>query len=309
MNFRTVCYRAALLVSVFLAACGSPYLEKGFKTEADYEFAESANLSPIGVDRFKSVGVSNATQFKSALGEMQVTGYSKSNDVDDVLQFARDRLEGATTGMSASKVRDVRVAEAARLKAEKLEAERLAAKRKADKEAAEKAAAAEKAQAAAAEKAKRERQATAERLAKLTKFAASDPSMLEVVVDFQAFKGKKVVLYCDSITSFSAYGGQCNSGNQNISIDKEGIDKDFFAAALLSCPNGSPNNNRSSCKGLEIIGLVDGYSVPSLKNVRPYSSCPEGYMWVGSSKTCYEPTQAEIELYKSLKKLEMLLGG
>jgi len=240
---------------------------------------------------------------------MQLTSYSKSNDVDDVLQFARDRLEGSKTGISAANVRDARLAEAARLKAEKLEAERIAAKRKADKEAAEKAAAEEKAQAAAAEKSKREKQATAERLANLASLGVSEPSMLEVVVDFQSFKGKRVLLYCDSITLFSAYGGRCNSGNQNIQIDNEGIGKEFFAAALLACPNFYPKDNRSSCKGVEIIGLVDGYSVPSLKNVKPYSSCREGFMLVSSSKTCYEPTEAEVELYKTLKKFESLFGG
>ena len=289
MSLKAVFHLITLLSFVFLASCGSPYLEKGFKTEADYEFAQSANLSPIGVDRFNSVGISNITQYKIALGEMQLSGYAKSNDVHDVLQFARDKVEGTKTGVTAVKVRDARAAEAVRLKVETAEAERLATKLKAEKEATEKVAAAEKAQLASAERSKREREATAERLAKLTRQGASDPSLVDVLVDFQSFKGKKILLYCDSITSFSGYGGQCNSGNQYIFIDKEGIDKDFFAFALFSCPSGNPNNNLGSCKGIEIIGLVDGHSIPSLKNVRPYSSCPDGFMWLESLDACWEP--------------------
>jgi hypothetical protein len=211
MKFKTFCYRTALVASLFLTACGSPYLEQGFKTEADYDFAKSANLSPIGVDRFKSAGVSNASQYKAAADEMRATGYSKSNEVDEVLNYAQDRFEGAKNGVSASQQKNARVSEAARIKAAKIAADRLEAKLQTDaleaKNAADKAAMAEYLR----KRLESERYVVARRDA-LSKSGVTQTGVVDLIVDAKSYEGKKVFLDC-IVHMMNASGGYCRSGD------------------------------------------------------------------------------------------------
>jgi len=274
---------ALLSTLFFIVGCGSPYLEKGFKSEEDYDFAQSANLSPIGVDRFKSAGVSNPSAYQTAVSEMHTTGYSNSKDVDDVLEYVRDRSEGAKTGISALQRKNARIAEAARIKAEKLEAERLAAKRRADEQTAKEAAA--KAEKAAAERELARKRTESENYVRakrdaLKKSGVYETDVINLIVNFQSYKGKKVLLKC-WINNVGSFGGNCRSEDdkQYISIDNEGIDKEDFKWLLESCRNQYYNDNHWYCKSAPIVATVEGSSVPRLTNVYIYELCKKRTEW------------------------------
>jgi hypothetical protein len=266
-----------------LAGCGSPYLEKGFESEADYEFAESANLSPVGVDRFKKAGVSNPSQYREAVNEMHVSGYSNSNEVDDVLEYARDRFEGTKTGVTALQRKNARIAEAARIKAAKLEAERLEAQRRADEKAAQDAAAKAKEEAEEREVARKRLESekyVRARWEALRKAGIYETDVLNLIVNFQSFKGKKVFLKC-WINNMSSYGGNCRSSDdkQYVSIDNEGIDKEDFKWLLENCRNQYYNENSWYCRSAPVVATVDGSSVPRLTNVYFYELCKKRTEW------------------------------
>ncbi len=125
------------LVLALLAGCGSPYREKGFKSEPDYELARAGGLSPRGVDLFKSVGVSTPEAFKEAAGEMKSSGYSSSSHPDAVYQYSKDRFDGRPSGRSALQQRTVRQEEERRAEQRKREQQQLEAQRKAAQEEAE----------------------------------------------------------------------------------------------------------------------------------------------------------------------------
>lgn len=261
-----------------LGGCGSPYLEKGYKSENDYDFAvgvsKKSRITPVGVERFKNIGISSVTQFNEALNQMHTSGYSKSNDIDDVLEFARDRFEGAKTGISAADHKKVRLAEASRIKAEKEEAERREAQRLANE------AAAKKRQEELAENARRQEYARKEAEAKKALLAKKEhlrrsniyeTDVISLIVDFKAYKGRRVYLKC-WINLFSSYGGNCWSSNdtQSVAIDHVGMDKDLYKWLLLRCPNRFYNENNYKCRGMGVIATVGGSSVPRLENVVYY---------------------------------------
>jgi len=274
----------ALLAGLFLlTGCGSPFKDKGYKSEADYEFSNIANLSPIGVERFKNAGVSNGLQFKDAINEMRATGYSNSNDVDDILEYVRDRFEGAKSGVSALDRKRARVAEAARIKAAKLEADRVESKRKVDEQAAKDAAA--KVKADIAERDLKRRRTESENYVRarreaLRKAGVYDADVLNLIVNFQSYKGRKVFLKC-WINNVGSYGGNCRSSDdkQSISIENTGIAKDDFKWLLENCRNQYYNENSSYCKSMPIVGTVEGSSVPRLTNVYFYDLCKKRTSW------------------------------
>lgn len=125
------------LVFALLAGCGSPYREKGFKSEPDYELAKAGGLSPRGVELFKGVGVSTPEAFKEAAGEMKSSGYSTSNDPNVVYQYSKDRFDGRSAGRTALQQRAARQEEERRAEQRKREQQQLEAQRKAAQEEAE----------------------------------------------------------------------------------------------------------------------------------------------------------------------------
>ncbi len=125
------------LVFALLAGCGSPYREKGFQSEPDYELAKAGGLSPRGVELFKSVGVSTPEAYKEAAGEMKTSGYSSSNDANVVYQFSKDRFDGRAAGRTALQQRVARQEEERRAEQRKREQQQLEAQKKAAQEEAE----------------------------------------------------------------------------------------------------------------------------------------------------------------------------
>lgn len=131
-------YRLILLaLFALVAGCGSPYLEKGFKSEQDYDLAEAGGLSPRGVEMFKSVGVTTPQGYREAAQSMKSSGYSSSNDPNDVYMYAKDRFDGQRAGRSASAQRTVRVEEERQAERRKRELQAQEAQRKAAQQEAE----------------------------------------------------------------------------------------------------------------------------------------------------------------------------
>jgi hypothetical protein len=116
-----------------LAACTSLYLEKGFKSEADYDFAIAKNLSPIGVSRFAQYGIVNANSYNKAYEEMRAISYSSDTSPDTLLAYLKDKNDGATKRIGANDQKFARMEEERKL-AEAVAAE----KEKKEKEAAAK---------------------------------------------------------------------------------------------------------------------------------------------------------------------------
>jgi hypothetical protein len=221
---------------------------------------------------------------------MRATGYSNSNDVDDVLEYARDRFEGAKTGMTGLQRKNARIAEAARVKAAKLEAERLEAKRLSDERAAK--AAAEKAEQEARAKERDRRSRESEKYVKarrdaLKKADVIETDVLDLIVNAKSYEGKQVFLRC-VINLMDSYGGNCWSADdkQRISIDNEGIDKENFKWLLQSCRNQYSTDNAQYCKYASIVGTVAGSSVPRLKNVYFYELCKRRSSYPTSLEDC-----------------------
>jgi hypothetical protein len=292
MKLSKLNFLALISVVFFIVGCGSPYLEKGFKSEEDYDFAKSANLSPIGVERFKNAGVSNPSQYQAAVSEMRATGYSNSNDVDDVLEYARDRFEGAKAGLTGLQRKNARIAEAARVKAAKLEAERLEAKRLSDERAAK--AAIEKAEQEARAKERERRSRESEKYVKarrdaLKKADVYETDVLNLIVNAKSYEGKQVFLQC-AINLVSSGGGNCWSADdkQRVSINDEGIDKETFKWMLQNCQNQYSKDNASYCQAAPVVGTVVGSSFPRLKNVYFYELCKKrkAYSWSPSIEAC-----------------------
>ena len=278
---------ASLTTLFFIVGCGTPYLERGFKSEADYVFAQSANLSPIGVERFKSAGVSDPSAYHAAVSEMHTTGYSTSNDVDDVLEYVRDRFEGAKTGTSALQRKNARIAEAARRKAEMLEAERLEAKRLADEKTAKEAKRAAELAAQEREIARKRTESKNYVLARkdaLKKSGVYETDVLDLIVNYQSYKGKKVFLKC-WINNFDSLGGHCRSKDdkQFISIENEGIDKNVYKWLLENCRNYYYKDNDWYCQSAPIVGTVEGSSIPRLTNVYIYELCKNRTLFSSSA--------------------------
>jgi len=283
---------AVLSVSFFIVGCGSPYLEKGFKSEEDYDFAQSVNLSPRGVELFKSARVVDAEQYRAALNEMHITKYSNSDDANDVWRYVQDRVEGERLGLSATQQRDARNAEAAKKEAQRREAERLAAlqraegeRRAAQKRADEKAAAAKE----SARKRSESENYLEARLQGLEKQGVNETAdVVELIVNFKSYEGKKVFLPC-SINLVDASGGFCwsDDGKQYITFNTEGINKRNFSWLLDNCPYKNSNQNHDKCQNVPIIGTGEVYgSKLRLKNVYFYELCKKRLDWQ-SVYECY----------------------
>lgn len=111
-------------------------------------------------------------------------------------------------------------------------------------------------------------------LAALKKEGVRRTDVIDLIVNFQKYKGKKVFLKC-WVRYMGATGGYCGSRNekQRIIISAEGIDVHDFKWLLNSC-NGSQRTNSSSCFGIDIlgtVGTVDGE--PALINASNYDVC------------------------------------
>ena len=291
-------FLAALSVSFFIVGCGSPYLEKGFKSEEDYNFAQSVNLSPHGVDLFKSARVVNVEQYRAALNEMHITKYSNSDDANDVWRYVQDRFQGERSGLSAIQQRDARNAEAAKKEAQRREAERLAAaqraedERRAAKKRADEEAAAAAAKTAAKQESERKRSESEKyleaRLEGLEKQDVDVTDVFQLIVNFKSYEGKKLFLSC-SINLVDANGGFCwsDDGKQYITFKSEGINKRNFSWLLKNCPYKNSDQNHDKCQNVPIIGTGEVYgSKLRLKNVYFYELCTKRLDWQ-SVYDCY----------------------
>ena len=275
MKLSKYTFSAALLVSLFITGCGTPYKDKGYKSEADYEFSNSANLSPIGVARFKAAGVSSGAEFNAAINEMRAKGYSNSSKVDDVLEYVRDRFEGAKVGISALDIKRNRDAEAAQLRAKKIEAEKLEAKKKADENAAK--VAAEKAKKDALDRKLLESKSyVSARRQALLKEGVVQANLIDLMVDFKSLKGKKVFLVCNiyNVDSSTAF---CRSDDEKhlIIIESPSINRSDYRTMLKECSERYYNQNHKWCQSMPIVATVAGSSTPRLINASVYELCKE----------------------------------
>ena len=293
MKLSKYTFFVALLVSLFITGCGSPYKDKGYISEADYEFANSAKLSPIGVARFKAAGVSSASEFNVAINEMRTKGYSNSNDVDDVLEYVRDRFEGAKVGISALDRKRKRDVEAAQLRAKKIEAEKLEAKNKADENAAK--VAAEKARKDAYNRKLLESKSyVAARQQALLKEGVVNANLIDLIVDFKLFKGKKVFLVCNiyNVDSSTAF---CRSSDEKhlITIESPSISRSDYRTMLENCSQSYYNQNHPWCQSMPIVATVTGSSVPRLMNASVYELCKERKYSIFSSVRRFDECHVE----------------
>ncbi len=273
MKLSKYIFFTTLLGLLFVSGCGSPFKDKGFKSEADYEFAKSAELNPLGVDAFKAVGVLNASQFNAVKNEMHATGYSDSNYINAILTYAEDKFEGAKMGISALEMRKRRHEEAAQSKAKKIEAERLEAKKRADEKSAKDAA-------DKAIKDAREQRILAskkyvnERRQALQKSGVVEANMIDLIVNFKSLKGRQVFLTCN-IYAVDASSGFCRSldEKQYIPIDSASINKSDYKNMLTNCSAHYYDQNHDWCRSMPIVATLAGSSTPRLTNVSLYNLC------------------------------------
>ena len=114
------------------------------------------------------------------------------------------------------------------------------------------------------------------RLDALKKEGVYQTDVVNLIVNFQSYKGRKVFLKC-SINNFSALGGNCWAGDksQNISISSEGLDKETFKWLLENCSERYFPDNHWYCQSAPIVGNVGGASLPRITNVYFYELCKE----------------------------------
>jgi len=111
-------------------------------------------------------------------------------------------------------------------------------------------------------------------LAALKKEGVLRTDVIDLIVNFQKYKGKKVFLKC-WVRYMGATGGYCGSRNekQRVIISANGIDPYDFKWFLNEC-NGSQRTNSKLCSGMVIlgtVGTVDGE--PALINASNYDVC------------------------------------
>lgn len=100
---------------LMLTACTSLYLEKGFKSEADYDFAIAKNLSPTGVSRFAQYGIVNANSYNKTYEEMRAISYSSDASPDTLLAYLKDKKDAAAKGIGVNDQKFVRMEEERKL--------------------------------------------------------------------------------------------------------------------------------------------------------------------------------------------------
>jgi hypothetical protein len=88
-----------------------------------------------------------------------------------------------------------------------------------------------------------------------------ETDVINLIVNFQSYKNKKVFLKC-WISYIGSKGGNCVSGDekQRIKISADGINKDNFRWLLNNC-NGSIRTNSEYCYAAHILGtagIVEG---------------------------------------------------
>jgi hypothetical protein len=114
------------------------------------------------------------------------------------------------------------------------------------------------------------------RLDALKKEGIYQTDVVNLIVNLQSYKGRKVFLKC-SINNFSALGGNCWAGDksQNISISSEGLDKETFKWLLENCSERYFADNHWYCQSAPIVGNVGGASLPRITNIYFYELCKE----------------------------------
>jgi hypothetical protein len=181
---------------------------------------------------------------------------------------------------------EVRRLAAIKEQAAKREAAILLAKQQADEKAAQEAAneAAAKDREAAAKLKKeayeRKRLESAKyvraRLEALKTAGINQTDVINLMVSWELYKGKKVFIKC-IITSIDQFGGQCfdNGSGQYVLISSDGIDRGHFKWLLQNCQKKYSNDNHWYCKSVPIVGMVMGPSQPTLTNVLIYELCKD----------------------------------
>jgi hypothetical protein len=112
---RKLIFIVTIISTFMLAACTSLYLEKGFKTEADYEFAIAKNLSPAGVSRFAQYEIFNANSYTKTYEEMRAISYSSDSNPDTLLAYLKDKKEATAKGIGVNDQKFARMEEERKL--------------------------------------------------------------------------------------------------------------------------------------------------------------------------------------------------
>ena len=96
-----------------------------------------------------------------------------------------------------------------------------------------------------------------------------ETDVIDLIVNFDQYVGKKIFLKCQ-LSSATSSGGSCRSEDdlQYVSWGTKGIDKIFFKQLLVNCA-GPEKQWTWYCKDIWVTATVGGSSVPRLEDLRP----------------------------------------
>lgn len=99
------------IASLFLLACAPMYQQKGYASEADYNFSlKLGNPTPQRIATLRSYGITSREDFDKVLSEMKTTNYSQTDNWNDVLSYLKDKKDAQAAGLTVIQQRDARLA-------------------------------------------------------------------------------------------------------------------------------------------------------------------------------------------------------
>jgi hypothetical protein len=247
---------------LFLVGCASVTEDK------DGAYITATTNWDGSIDTYRRINQKNADEKCSSQGKlvdpieesMGVTGIFdwtlKFKCIDPSIKKQRDLDAFEANKREQERLKKLAEEVRKRDEAKRQEAERQAAKQRADAEVAAKAAEQE-----LARKRLESENYVRGQLDDLKRNGVWKTDVINLIVNFQSYKNKKVFLKC-WISYIGSYGGNCVSGDekQRIKISTDGINKDDFRWLLNNC-NGSIRNNSGYCEAAHILGtagIVEG---------------------------------------------------
>jgi len=111
---KLITFIATFLCLGALIACAPMYQVKGFTSEEQYNLAVAKNLTPYHAKLLNDYNIVTSQQYDAAIVEMNSSGYSSNNSLDELVAYLGDKTSGNAEGISAVAFQKKRLAKIAK---------------------------------------------------------------------------------------------------------------------------------------------------------------------------------------------------
>lgn len=105
----------------------------------------------------------------------------------------------------------------------------------------------------------------------LIKSGVQEVDAIDLIVNINEYLNKKILIQC-TVNLMGVNFGNCRSrdDSQSITIEKNGIDKDFYKWLLTNCSRQFYRDNNSNCRNVWVTGVATNVPFPGIKNLKLY---------------------------------------